>query len=135
MDRISVEKRSYNMSRIKSVNTKPEKLLFSVLKKEGYIFVRHSKTIAGKPDAVIRKYKIALFVDGEFWHGKIFKKWKDKLSQFWLEKISNNIRRDRKINKILKEQGWNVIRFWGKEITKKPELILLKINREINKTV
>lgn len=131
MDRISKEQRSYNMSQIKYKDTKPEKLIFSILKKAGYNFVRHSKTVEGKPDAIIKKYKIALFVDGEYWHGKDFDKWKNKLSQFWLKKIGGNIKRDKKVNQTLKDQGWTVFRFWGRDIDKNSELILKKLDKKI----
>ena len=133
MDVHTKEQRSYNMSRIKSENTKPEKILFSVLKDGGYHFSRHNKTTLGKPDAVIKKSKIAIFVDGEFWHGKEFNSWKDKLSQFWLTKIGDNIKRDKTIDRNLKSSGWTVVRLWGREIVKKPELIQKRLERTLNK--
>lgn len=61
-----------------------------------------------------------MFVDGEFWYGKHFGKWRSTVSAFWLKKISENIKRDRIVNRKLKENGWKVIRIWGKDIIKNP---------------
>jgi DNA mismatch endonuclease (patch repair protein) len=131
MDVHTKEQRSYNMSRVKSENTKPEKLLYSILRKEKYQFIPHCKSIPGKPDAIIKKYKIAIFVDGEFWHGKKIKDWKNRLSPFWLKKITDNINRDKIINKKLKSIGWTIIRYWGREITKKPEIVQKRLLSKI----
>lgn len=77
----------------------------------------------GKPDIVLTKYKIAIFCDGEFFHGKDWEVLKPRLengnnSKFWVSKISRNIERDNEINKQLLFMGWTVIRFWGKDIKK-----------------
>lgn len=120
MDIKTKEQRSYNMSKIKSENTKPEKLIFSMLKKYGYKFKRHYK-ILGKPDVVFPDLKVAVFVDGEFWHGKDFPKWKEKLSRFWIKKIGDNIKRDRKNVRELKMEGWIILRLWGKNISRSPD--------------
>lgn len=128
MDRITKEQRSYNMSRIKSRNTKPEKFLFRELKNSRYKFRRHS-SLPGKPDAVMVQYKIAIFVDGEFWHGKNFKDWKNRITPFWKKKIGDNIRRDRKNNNLLKKQGWIVIHIWGRDIIKNSEKTLSRIRK------
>ncbi len=133
MDRISREKRSWNMSRIRSKNTKPELLLFKLLRKNGYKFKKHS-SLPGKPDIVFKDIKLAVFIDGEFWHGRKFDQWKVKLSRFWLEKITENIRRDRKNTKLLKKNGWRVIRVWDKKLIKNPEKVLLKISEYIKDT-
>ncbi len=86
MDRLTKKKRSWNMSRIRSKNTKPELLLYKTLKKAGYKFRKHS-SLPGKPDVAFTDVKLAVFIDGEFWHGRKFHQWKSKLSHFWLEKI------------------------------------------------
>lgn len=126
MDVHTKEQRSYNMSRIRSINTKPELFLFGMLKKSGLKFKKHYP-IAGKPDAVFLKEKIAVFVDGEYWHGRGFNRWKNKLSPFWLDKISQNIKRDRAAGKTLRSKGWRVLRIWGKDLIKRPDKHFLKI--------
>lgn len=125
-DRHTKLQRSYNMSQIKSKNTKPELIIFEILKKEGYKFEKHYN-ISGKPDIAFPKLKLAIFIDGEFWHGKNFSEWKEKISPFWTEKIGKNIIRDKKTFKLLKQEGWIVLRLWGKDVIKNPKKALLKI--------
>ncbi len=133
MDRRTKQQRSYNMSRVRSKNTKPEVLIFSMLKDAGFKFRRHYE-IHGKPDIAFPKQKIAIFVDGEFWHGKNFGKWKSSLSHFWLKKISDNIKRDKMNAKLLKREGWRSLHLWGKAITRKPEVAFSKIVKFIEKS-
>lgn len=128
MDVHTKQQRSFNMSRVRSENTKPELVLFKELKKSGIKFKKHYP-VPGKPDAVLLKEKLAIFVDGEFWHGKDFDKWKDKLSDFWATKISENIKRDKKNDFALKKLGWRIIRAWGKNVNKKPKMIIRWIER------
>jgi len=68
-----------------------------------------------------------VFCDGDFWHGYKFESWKNKLNNFWSDKILTNIRRDRKIRRMLKKDGWKVVSFWGHQIEKNPELCVDKI--------
>lgn len=126
MDIKTKKQRSYNMSKIKAKNTKPEKKLFEMLDTMGITYEKHYQ-IVGKPDVVFPNQKIAVFVDGEFWHGKSFKKWKNNISEFWFKKISDNRKRDRKVNKALKNDGWSVIRIWGKDITKDSGKVKMKL--------
>lgn len=130
MDVHTKEQRSYNMSRVGSKNTKPELLMFSLLKKSGYKFKKHYPVL-GKPDIVFPEYKVAVFIDGEFWHGRKFDTWKSKLSQFWLRKISGNIKRDKKNTELLRRRGWHVLHLWGRGIVHNPKAALLKIDRSI----
>lgn len=132
MDIHTKEQRSYNMSQVKSKNTKPERLMFSFLNKSGYRFRRHY-SIIGKPDIAFPRYKIAVFIDGEFWHGKGFNGWKDKLTPFWLKKIDDNIIRDKYNRKLLSKNGWKVIHLWGKAILKNPDKEVLKITKILMK--
>lgn len=133
MDVHTKEQRSYNMSRVKSKNTGPEVILFQILKKSGYKFKRHYG-LPGKPDIVFVKNRLAVFVDGEFWHGKDFDLWKDKLSSFWSRKIDDNLKRDRKNDRQLKKLGWRVIHFWGRDVVKKADKVLLRIDKMIKKS-
>lgn len=123
MDVLTKEQRKMNMQSIKSKDTRIEKILRKALWKKGYRFHKNCRSIPGKPDIVFDKYKIAVFCDGEFFHGKDWDKLKIKLqksnnSDFWLEKISQNREHDDTVNKRLKFLGWTVIRFWGNDIKK-----------------
>lgn len=132
-DQLTKEQRSYNMSRIKSKNTKPETIIFRMLKENGYKFKKHY-SISGKPDLAFPKSKIAIFIDGEFWHGKDFNDWKEKISPFWLDKIWKNIIRDKKNYKLLKDNGWTVLRLWGRDVVKNPKKAYSKILKLLEKS-
>ncbi|RPI18644.1 MAG: DNA mismatch endonuclease Vsr [Ignavibacteriae bacterium] len=126
----SKETRSYNMSMIRSKNTKPEMLIRSYLHRQGYRFRLHDKKLPGKPDIVLPKYKTVIFVHGCFWHGhkgcKYFVVPKTR-TKWWLEKINGNIARDRKVTNDLRKMGWRVISYWECSINKmKNKLILMK---------
>jgi len=127
--KISTE-RSNLMRKIKSNKTSPEILLQRGLKKEGFKFKKNYHKLAGKPDIVLLDNKIAIFVDGEFWHGYNWKTKKRKLKanrSYWIPKIERNILRDRKNTRILKKEGWKVLRFWQQQITKELPKCLYKI--------
>lgn len=128
MDRHTPAQRSFNMSQVKSKNTKPELVMFKLLDEEGIKFEKHS-SIAGKPDIIIQKFRLAIFIDGEFWHGKDFDNLKETLSPFWREKISKNIKRDRKVARQLRSGGWHTMRFWDKKVIRHPERAIQRIKR------
>ncbi len=121
MDRLTKEQRRKNMQHIKPQDTKIEVLLRKALWKKGIHYRKNFKGLPGTPDIVITKYKIAIFCDGEFFHGKDWEILKPRLqkgsnSEFWISKISRNKERDDEINKKLLFMGWTVIRFWGDDI-------------------
>jgi DNA mismatch endonuclease Vsr len=121
MDRLTREQRRKNMQAVKSTGSKIETALAKELWSIGYRYRKNDKKIFGKPDLSMKRYKIAIFVDSEFWHGKEWaKRKKDHKSNqdFWLKKIERNIDRDKEVNEYLLKTGWNVLRFWGKDITK-----------------
>ncbi len=123
-DVLTKEQRQKNMQHIKAKDTKIELLLRKELWKRGYRYRKNVNYLPGKPDIVFTKYKIAIFCDGEFFHGKDWEVLKPKLEksdngEFWVSKISKNIERDNEVNKKLLYQGYTVIRFWGKDIKKK----------------
>ncbi len=111
--------RSEAMKKIKSKNTKPEIILRKALWSKGYRFRTHVSILPGKPDIVIAKYRLAIFVDGEFWHGHRWDEKKEKIKSnrgFWIPKIERNIQRDDEVNEQLDALGWTVIRFWQHKI-------------------
>lgn len=123
MDRLTKEQRHKNMKNIKNKDTGIEVTLRKALWNKGYRYRKNDKRLPGKPDIVLTKYKIAIFCDSEFFHGKDWEVLKLQLERgknadFWIKKISKNQQRDEEVNKQLQYLGWTVIRFWGKDITK-----------------
>lgn len=121
MDRLTKEQRHRNMSNIKNKDTAIEVILRKALWGKGYRYRKNYKMLPGKPDIVLTKYKVAIFCDSEFFHGKDWGKLQEQLkkgnnSEFWINKISKNRSRDEEINKKLEYLGWTVVRFWGKDI-------------------
>ena len=117
----SPEQIHYNMSRIRSKDTKIEVILRKELWSRGLRYRKNVKSIEGKPDIAFIGKKVAVFCDSEFWHGYDWEHRKDDIKtrrEFWIPKIERNIQRDLEVNRILEEQGWIVLRFWGKEIQK-----------------
>ena len=122
-DVLTPEQRRKNMRHIRSQNTKIEVILRKALWKKGHRYRKNYKKLPGKPDIVLTKYKIAIFCDGEFFHGKDWENLKLRLergknSDFWVAKISRNRERDEETNKKLLFMGWTVLRFWGMDIKK-----------------
>lgn len=123
MDNLTKEQRRKNMQNIKSKNTSIENQLRKALWNKGYRYRKNYKDLPGKPDIVLSKYKVAIFCDGEFFHGKDWEILKPRIergdnSEYWLKKISRNMERDDEVDKKLLYLGWTVIRFWGKDIKK-----------------
>ena len=124
MDNLTKEQRHKNMQNIKSKDTKIEVQLRKALWAKGYRYRKNDKKLPGKPDIVLGKYKIVIFCDSEFFHGKDWEVLKPRLEkgknpEYWVKKIENNRRRDDEINKELTFEGWTVIRLWGKDIKNK----------------
>lgn len=122
-DNLTKEQRHKNMSHIKSRDTSIEVKLRKELWKKGYRYRKNYNKIPGKPDIAITKYKIAIFCDSEFFHGKDWEVLKPRLqkgdnAEYWIPKIQRNRERDDEVNKELLFLGWTVIRFWGKDIMK-----------------
>lgn len=123
MDRLTKEQRHKNMKNIKNKDTGIEMTLRKALWEKGYRYRKNDKRLPGKPDIVLTKYKIAIFCDSEFFHGKDWEALKLQLERgknadFWIKKISKNQQRDEEVDKQLQYLGWTVIHFWGKDITK-----------------
>ena len=130
MDRLTKEQRYKNMSANKGKGTKLELLFGKLLWNAGVRYRKNDKRVFGRPDFVIRKMRIAIFCDGEFWHGRNWEERKNDHKSncdFWYSKIEQNIRRDKEVNEQLKAQGWTVFRFWETEITKESDKCLNRI--------
>lgn len=121
------------MSQIKSKDTKIEVLVRSALHRKGHRFKKHVKSLPGKPDVVFQKQKVAVFIDGDFWHGRLFKKWRGKLTPYWQRRIETNIARDKRNFRKLRRNGWTVVRIWEKATKKNLEKSLLKIELALHK--
>ena len=123
------------MQAVKSTGSKIEVLLAKELWSLGYRYRKNDKTVFGKPDLTMKRYKLAIFVDSEFWHGRDWnnRKHDHKSNQeFWVKKIEQNIERDNIVNKQLFKEGWKILRFWGKDITQNLRNCIDKITREID---
>ena len=110
--------RSENMRRIKSENTSIEVILRKALWAAGVRYRKNCKNVFGKPDLCIKKYKLAIFCDSEFWHGKFYLEGKIPKNnrEYWIQKFERNIQRDKEVNEKLKKNGWTILRFWEKDI-------------------
>ena len=135
MDKLTKEQRQKNMQAVKATGSEIEIALAKMLFARGYRYRKNDKTVFGKPDLTFKRHKIAVFIDGEFWHGKNWEIRKNdhKTNQeFWHTKIERNIERDKEVNSELRKQGWTILRFWGKEIEKDLLNCVLKIEEAIN---
>ncbi len=120
MDDLTPEQRRKNMQHIRSKDTSIEIKLRKALWHEGIRYRKNYKVLPGKPDIAITKYRIAIFCDSSFWHGRDFEKKKPVATnhQYWDAKIKRNMERDKEVNQQLRAAGWTVLRFWDIEINK-----------------
>jgi len=131
MDTLSSEKRSWNMSRIRGANTKPELAVRSMLHRMGYRFRISNKALPGRPDIVLTKYRSVIFVHGCFWHRHQGCKYaytpKSRLD-FWGQKFEGNVMRDKNNNFLLKKSRWLPIVVWECEIKHNAEAVLGRVS-------
>lgn len=144
-DVLTKEQRHKNMQHIHGKDTKPEIILRKALWNKGYRYRKNWNKLPGKPDIVLTKYKICIFIDSEFFHGKGFygdyesKKYKsleEQLqhsdhSEFWLDKIKKNMERDGNINRELESMGWTVLRFWSRDVQKNTDECLKTVDEMV----
>lgn len=131
MDTLTSEKRSWNMSRIRGVHTKPELAVRSMLHRMGYRFRISDKTLPGKPDVVLPKYRTAIFVHGCFWHrhpGCKYTYMPKSHLDFWSRKFVENVMRDKNNISLLKKAGWLPIVVWECEIKHNADVLLGRIS-------
>jgi len=131
-DNLTPEQRSYCMSRIKGKDTGLEMRVRSELHRRGFRFRKHVKELPGKPDVVFTKAKVAVFIDGDFWHGYRFPAWEHKVSDFWKQKINKNRERDRRNHRKLKEMGWTVLRLWQHDLERDFQECIERIIAAVN---
>jgi DNA mismatch endonuclease, patch repair protein len=126
-DNLTRDQRSYCMSRVRNRDTDLELSLRSELHRLGFRFRKNVKDLPGSPDIVFPRWRLAVFIDGDFWHGYRFPRWCDSLSEFWREKIEANRRRDRRNHRTLRRMGWIVVRVWQHEIRRDKEACVWKV--------
>lgn len=129
MDFLSKKERSRLMSKIRSKDTKPELEMARILDLASLRYDKHRKDLPGKPDFVLGN--LAVFVDGSFWHGKKFDTWSHKLKPFWLQKIQNNMRRDKRVDARLRRMGYCIIHIWEEDVWTKQSKCLSRIRRRL----
>lgn len=113
-------------------DTQPEILLRRALWKRGARYRVHYKGLIGRPDIVFVRQQVAIFCDGDFWHGRSWDERKARLARgsnpgYWIAKIERNIYRDGQVDEALRDQGWRVIRFWESDIRKSPDAVAEEI--------
>ncbi len=126
----TTKSRSKQMSKIRGKDTKPEIKFRKALWAQGYRYRANYKNLIGKPDILFKKYKTAIFIDGEFWHGYNWKLKKETIQsnrEFWIPKIERNMQRDEEVNASLEKMGYKVFRFWEHQIKKEFDKSFLKV--------
>lgn len=131
VDTLSRERRSWNMSRIRGKDTKPEVVLRSLLHRAGFRFRIHDRRLPGHPDIVLAKYRTVVFVNGCFWHrhpgcSKAYTP--SSRTEFWLEKFAATVERDARKAAQLRDLGWNVVTVWECDLQKAPEEVLAELS-------
>ena len=125
MDRISKERRSWNMSRISGVDTAPERFVRALLHGMGFRFRLHDKALPGKPDIVLKKHRTLIFVHGCFWHRHEACRYcyspKSNI-EFWQAKFKRNVSRDTEVKQALRKLGWHVLTVWECEVANEKKL-------------
>lgn len=121
-DVLTKEQRKKNMQRIRSKDTRAELLLRKALWKKGIRYRKNFALLQGKPDIAITKYRIAIFIDGDFWHARGYETQPGEQiatnKDYWTSKLRRNVERDKFVNELLLEQGWLVLRFWESDVKK-----------------
>jgi DNA mismatch endonuclease (patch repair protein) len=115
-DHLTPEQRSRAMKRVKLKDGPLERSIQNELRARGLKFHRHVRNLPGRPDIVFPKEQVAIFVDGDFWHGYRLPSWEKKLSPFWREKLRTNRKRDRRNFRKLRASEWKVVRIWEHQL-------------------
>jgi DNA mismatch endonuclease (patch repair protein) len=137
-DDLTVEQRSYNMSHIRSTNSKPEEIVRKYLFAKGFRYRKNVRGLPGCPDIVLRKYHTVIFVNGCFWHKHDCPRfhWPASNVEYWKKKITGNVERDHKNVILLESEGWHVITVWECELKKAiAEERLSRLCKEIQENI
>lgn len=126
-DNLTPEQRSYCMSRVKGRDTGLELRIRSALHRRGLRFRKHVAALPGRPDIVFPRAKVAVFIDGDFWHGYRFPRWQAQLPDFWRRKIAGNRTRDARSFAALRRRGWAVIRIWQHEMKRDVDRVVERV--------
>ena len=129
---------SKRMKALSHKKSKVESILAKALWHKGYRYRLNYNKLPGTPDIALTKYRIAIFVDGEFWHGKDFEKTKEKLKNtkdYWIEKIEENIQRDIRNDKLLRQMEWIPIHFWSEDVIKYTSYCVDEIEQYITQVI
>jgi len=134
MDNLTKEQRRKTMQSIRSKGTLPERLIMQELKRRKIYFASYVDSIIGKPDVVFRRKKIAVFIDSDFWHGHPKRCIMPKTNiDYWLHKITRNRKRDKEVDRSLKQAGWKVIRLWAYDVKHQFDKCIQIILNELRK--
>jgi len=133
-DTMSPETRSAVMSRIRGKDTGPERKVAAGLAELKAVWESHVRSLPGCPDFVFFRAKVAIFVDGDFWHGWRFPVWRDKLSEKWEAKIEATRQRDARNHRRLRSMGWKVVRLWEHQIEKDLRSCLERVSAALTDT-
>lgn len=126
-DHLTPEQRSRAMKRVRLRNGSIEKIVHQELKVRNLRFRRHVRSLPGSPDIVFPNAKVAVFVDGDFWHGWRLPAWENKLSPFWRDKLRANRRRDQRNFRKLRVLGWKVVRVWQHQLLRDKDTCIRRI--------
>lgn len=132
VDNLTKEQRRFCMSRVRGTDTALERAVRAELFRRGYRFRKNVRALPGKPDVVFLRHRVAVFIDGDFWHGYKFGSWRAKLTPGWQKKIEQNLMRDTQNRRRLRRMGWKVVRLWGHEVEADLARCVEKIERAIN---
>jgi len=134
-DNLTPEQRRKTMQAVKGKDTSLERQMALLLQRKGRRPQRNVAHLPGKPDLAFGRYKVAVFVDGRFWHGWHFAKWRDKLGEYWRNKIARNVARDRKNFQRLRRMGWVVVRVWEHQLARDPDGCVERVEAAIQKQI
>ena len=133
-DHLTPEQRRRCMQGNRSSGTKPERMLARELWRRGYRYRKNVHTVPGSPDICFKSRKVAVFVDGEFWHGRNWQQERQRIKsnrEFWYAKIERNMARDKRVDQRLKALGWTVLRFWETDVRKHLSLCADKVEEAL----
>lgn len=131
MDNLTKRQRSHCMSRVRNKNTDLELMVRTTLHRRGLRFRKHVRSLPGTPDIVFVGARVAVFVDGDFWHGYRFDQWAGTLAPFWRDKIEKNRKRDRRNFARLRRTGWTVVRVWQHDVKRALDGVVARIERVV----